>query len=388
MKDRIRHFVTKTASNGAQRHYWQPSASLRRAGWPAQRLPDDLAAARALAMTLNLKIDQWREHHAAEADIHQAAGARAAKRRAARPANMRGLIADYRQSPRFAALAANTRRNYGWCLRLIADELGDLRPEDVTAALAEALFARLAGRKSTSPRFNAGAAGSPARAHAALRVLRLLLGFARLAPPRWQLPRPARRDAPQIWTPHDIAALCHQARSMGFASMADAVRLNYWLGQRESDILALRWGQADWRENTITLTQAKTGARVIIPLPPLWPGAGWPEKPDPDAPLLICETTGAAWSPAHFRKVFARMRAACAAAHPHMAGLTFMRLRHTAITRMAEAGCSIPEIAAVSGHSLAHCNTVLERYLVRTAPLAASAMARRIEKEAVNAVYD
>ncbi|WP_414644916.1 tyrosine-type recombinase/integrase [Bosea sp. (in: a-proteobacteria)] len=59
------------------------------------------------------------------------------------------------------------------------------------------------------------------------------------------------------------------------------------------------------------------------------------------------------------------------------AGLTdlhFHDLRGTAVTMLAEAGCTIPEIAAITGHSLKTVNTILEKYLSRTRALAEAAM--------------
>jgi integrase len=67
------------------------------------------------------------------------------------------------------------------------------------------------------------------------------------------------------------------------------------------------------------------------------------------------------------------------------ADLTFMHLRHTAITRLGEAGCPPHEIAAISGHSLKTVTDILERYLVRTAAIARVAFQRRLDAEAASA---
>jgi integrase len=58
-------------------------------------------------------------------------------------------------------------------------------------------------------------------------------------------------------------------------------------------------------------------------------------------------------------------------------GLTFHDLRGTAVTRLAEAGCEVPEIATTTGHSLADVEAILDvRYLGRTTKLAVSAVAK------------
>jgi hypothetical protein len=51
-------------------------------------------------------------------------------------------------------------------------------------------------------------------------------------------------------------------------------------------------------------------------------------------------------------------------------------LRGTAVTRLAEAGCTEAEIATITGHALASVHTILERYLARTDKLAVAAIAK------------
>ena len=43
---------------------------------------------------------------------------------------------------------------------------------------------------------------------------------------------------------------------------------------------------------------------------------------------------------------------------------------------LAEAGCSPPEIAAITGHSLTHVETILVKYLSLTRDLAQSAITK------------
>ncbi len=45
-------------------------------------------------------------------------------------------------------------------------------------------------------------------------------------------------------------------------------------------------------------------------------------------------------------------------------------LRRTAMVRMAEAGATTPQIAAVSGHSIDSCQKILDVYLPRRADIA------------------
>jgi integrase len=58
-----------------------------------------------------------------------------------------------------------------------------------------------------------------------------------------------------------------------------------------------------------------------------------------------------------------------------ISGLHFHDLRGTAVTMLAEAGCTTPQIAAIMGHSLKTVTTILDKYLARTRALASEAVA-------------
>ncbi len=58
------------------------------------------------------------------------------------------------------------------------------------------------------------------------------------------------------------------------------------------------------------------------------------------------------------------------------AGLHFHDLRGTAVTMLSEAGCSVQEVAAITGHSLAGAQKILDSYLSRTRHMAESAIAK------------
>ncbi len=70
--------------------------------------------------------------------------------------------------------------------------------------------------------------------------------------------------------------------------------------------------------------------------------------------------------------LFAQWEAATKAAGIN--DLHFHDLRGTAITMLAEAGCSTPQIAAITGHSLKTVTTILDKYLARTRTLAEEAI--------------
>jgi integrase len=93
------------------------------------------------------------------------------------------------------------------------------------------------------------------------------------------------------------------------------------------------------------------------------------------AKVILTTTREGAWTEDGFRASWGK---ACDAAE--IDGLTFHDLRGSAVTRLAEAGCTVPEIAAITGHSLADVEAILDaHYLGRTTKLAASGM-KKMEK--------
>jgi hypothetical protein len=54
--------------------------------------------------------------------------------------------------------------------------------------------------------------------------------------------------------------------------------------------------------------------------------------------------------------------------------LEFRDLRRTAVVHLGRAGCTVPEIAAITGHSLTVTQAILEDYLPRDSEMAAAAM--------------
>jgi integrase len=56
--------------------------------------------------------------------------------------------------------------------------------------------------------------------------------------------------------------------------------------------------------------------------------------------------------------------------------LHFHDLRGTTVTMLAEAGCTLPEIVTITGHSLRRAQDILDKYLARTSKLAESAIAK------------
>ncbi len=61
-----------------------------------------------------------------------------------------------------------------------------------------------------------------------------------------------------------------------------------------------------------------------------------------------------------------------------LADLHFHDLRGSTVTRLAEAGATEPQIAALTGHSMQEVGRMLDRYLSRSADMAKAGM-RKLE---------
>lgn len=120
-----------------------------------------------------------------------------------------------------------------------------------------------------------------------------------------------------------------------------AVHLLYFTGQRIGDVCRLRW--ADVREGEIFVQQQKTGKRLWIPLAgPLQAElARTPRK----GITILADRQGRPIPPASIRRDLK--------AHGKALGLDLVPhgLRKNAVISLLEAGCSIAEVAAITGQS-------------------------------------
>ena len=94
------------------------------------------------------------------------------------------------------------------------------------------------------------------------------------------------------------------------------------------------------------------------------------------AEIVIDESTGRAYNPHTYRHVFDAVRAIAAETMPAIAGKRDQDLRDTAVTWLARAGATLPEIAAITGHSLASIHQIMQHYLAITPELGDAAIGK------------
>jgi integrase len=185
---------------------------------------------------------------------------------------------------------------------------------------------------------------------------------------RLELEKSRRRD--QVWTEEDITvflAAC-EGEHLGHA-VALAVTLLLHTAQRPGDVRRMTWNQYDGK--TIRLRQQKTGTPLAVPCTEELRAALDAARAKASGVTIVAKPDGQPITDALWDKVFNPIRTKAGLDH-----LQARDLRRTAIVRLAMAGCSAPEIASVSGHSLESTERILEVYLPRTASMAQSAITK------------
>lgn len=319
--------------------------------------------------------------------------------------SVNALIVDYKASDRYRLRSPKTRKDYDAHLRTIAAWCGDLH----VAALDEGTIQDwyLAQRKQKNPHTGEQ---MHARANAILRVLSVLLEFGRKSSKYPIRINPATRQGliqtpprVRVLTRDELRALVAAADRLGRPSIGDACVAGAYLGQRRSDLLTLP--PLEHRDKAFVIRQNKTGAIVEIPAHPLLVERCETAMErfqrlhnvlggDNAAPIhfLIHEKTGRRYTPDNFTATFADVRAEAvrgAPDHPDfpfdpspsLADAWFSDLRDTCVTWLADAGCTLPQICAITGHSERSAQDILKHYLAHTSEQAREAIRRLVAHE-------
>ena len=178
-----------------------------------------------------------------------------------------------------------------------------------------------------------------------------------------------------IWLPEDIEAFM----AAGYPELNMAVAFAMYTGQRQCDLLAL--GPQHLKDGGFEIHQRPKGRRKAKGMKRRPKHVWVPLHRDlaamigglPDRLVYLVTAAGRPWRGDHFRHEIGKVKTAAGLAHLH-----FHDLRGTAVTMLAEAGCTVPEIAAITGHTLRTAHDILDRYLARTKNLALSAI-RKLE---------
>lgn len=242
------------------------------------------------------------------------------------------LIAAWERSPEWNALAANTRAGY----------LTYLRP---LMGMQNGQAARVERRDILNIRNAiAGARGNGA-ATGFVRTASALFGWAvengwLKASPTARMKRLKGGSLP-AWTALEAAR--------AIAGLPEHLRrpvlLALYSGQRRGDLVRLPWSAYDGR--TLRLRQQKTGTVLVIPVHPVLKAELDTWKATTASTLILVNKFGRPWNASNLSK---QLQDGLARIDGFPAHRNIHGLRKLAAINLAECGCTLHEIGAVTGH--------------------------------------
>jgi integrase len=288
------------------------------------------------------------------------------------------LSHQYTASPEFALLAASTQVEYKRMLGKAEDIFGEMPISALNDPRVKSDFldwrdtvAKKSGPREADNRLSAVSAMLTWAADRTKIEANHLRGFSRLY-------HAARQDI--IWLPEHIKAFMDVAG----VEMQTAMILGLHSAQREGDLIRMPWTSYDGQSLKL---RAQKEARKGVKGP-------LREIPCTDAlmemldgmqhvsPLILTTATGRAFKKRYFSKCWSDTMAKAGIETVRLPDfdedvrLHFHDLRGTSVTLLAESGCTIPEIASITGHSLETVHRILERYLKLTRGLARMAISK------------
>lgn len=275
------------------------------------------------------------------------------------PDTIAGLIARYKAGPQYRRLKPGTKALYDNYLNQIKQGYGAWRARDIHASTIETI--------------KDGLQDHPSKCNMVLALFRILLRLAM----RLEFvsanaaSRPGRLETKArtvIWSIHEEQQFMNVARP----SLRLAFMLLLFTVQRPSDVLSMTADRVSERDGRmfIAVRQSKTDTLLDIPvhvrLRPLLQQRLAEAKPDD---RLVASPHGLAWSRRNMARSWDKAMAAA-----KLTGLQRRDLRRTGIVRLAEAGATTPQIAAVSGHAIDYCQKIIDTYLPRRTEVAIAGM--------------
>ena len=290
--------------------------------------------------------------------------------------SLSALIIEYKQSDRYTRLKPRTRELYRGYLDQMRRDYGDLPFRGIRASHIEAI--------------KRAHAATPSKANMILALFRILLGYAvkmdylrhNAAEKPGRLP-PAKRS--EVWAVEDEERFMDAARP----SLRLAFMLLLYTVQRPSDVLAMTRDKVEERGGRlyIHLRQAKTDVLLAVPVHTRLEPLLRERLADKTGKLLVPSPRGVQWARRNFSRAWdhdlvrSNLRLARVLLRQGMTkdqvradleGRHRQRrdLRRTGIVRLAKAGATTPQIAALSGHSIDYCQKIIDTYLPRRTEVA------------------
>ncbi|MGC1304767.1 MAG: hypothetical protein WA840_20550 [Caulobacteraceae bacterium] len=210
---------------------------------------------------------------------------------------------------------------------------------------------------------------------------------------QWRSDNPAakiRMKVPEptvnLWEAPDVERYSGLAMRAGLAALAAVILTEWEIGQRLTDVRLFRFTdnwtptgrqgpEYDASQGVFRFWQSKTRSYVTIPVSAPLQATLAACRRDGTIYLFTDAETGKPYSETALSHAFQEIRDG--ARKDGEAILVLRALRHSCVVQLARAGCTIPEIASITGHSLASVHAILAKYLPRDNEVAWEAQAKR-----------
>jgi integrase len=270
------------------------------------------------------------------------AEAKGVAERRARAGTLHSLVLDYRRSEAFKDLKPRTRQDY----ERVFTFLGPIFDQPLSAFDAATIVAlRNRWREARGRRF----------VNYCLTVLKLVFRHGMDEQLVSYNPvsevRSIRRDKNAVplnrpWTAEERAAVWKAVGTPRWRHLRLPVAIGLETGMREGDVIALT--RLAIKGRLLSIKTAKRGVDIAIPISSRLAEALC-DAESHDSVTLCVNSKGLPWKGNGFRSGFRKMLRALEAEGKIGQGCTFHGFRHDVATRLAEAGCSAEDIAAVLG---------------------------------------
>lgn len=364
---KVRYFVTKSMKDGKILYYWQPRPEYEKIGFLTRRLDDDLTKAVKQAVNYNLELDAWRAGKQLPQGPQQD--------------TVSWLIAEYKKSADFRVLTPKVTKEYTRQLNRfekgIGDDkgFGDIHVNGITPQVALQFLYKLSDRKR--------------EALYAMEVLRKLFGFGRKVTgsiatnpfEKLGLKRPEKRRV--LWEQHQIVDFIDIAFEMDKPEFAAAMAIYANVGPNPVDVRKMPKSAYDGE--AFTYRRSKTDAPVYAPMVPYYKTVldrAMKLMEGRKSVLIISRKSGRPYSEFDFSRDFREVATEANVPKEKQA----KDLRRNCVVTLAEAGCTVPEIASITGHQIDYCQKILNTYWQATKVISINAMQKvRARMEAANA---
>jgi integrase len=276
------------------------------------------------------------------------------------------LITLYKKSTEFTTRGAKTQKDYLRYIKLIETKFGTMPISALGAPAVRGVFKEWKDELATSGLRHADYAWTVLQ-----RILAVAKDRGKIATNPCEkggrLYEADRSD--RLWTDDHVKQFLKKAPK----HLHLPLMLALWTGQRQGDLLALPWSAYDGQFIRLRQRKGKRGKGRRVKIPVGAPLKAMLDRTQRVATVILTTSNNTAWTEDGFRASWGK---ACTKADiPD--DLTFHDIRGSAVTRLAEAGCEVPEIATITGHSLKDVEAILDaHYLGWTTKLAVSAVAK------------